>query len=204
MENSLLPSSAFGAGSPSPAFPRCSNWRRILVLLGCFWLLLPLRGEIADEGREYRVKAGFLFNFAKYVEWPTNALPQTNSEIRIGVLADDPAAPILQEVLAGKVANGRPIKVVLLKSVSALPDCHIFFLSRAERGRVDEVLARARGTTTVTVGEVDQFAHRGGIINFVRQNDAFRFEVNLSGAEQAGLKISAYLAGMATVVKPRP
>lgn len=204
MEQSFSPSFPVRAGSSDAAFRRHVRWSRLLVILGCFWLLLSVRAEIAEEGREYRVKAGFLFNFAKYIEWPASVLPLTNSEIRIGVLAEDPAAPILQEVLKGKVANGRPIKVMLLKSLGELPDCHIFFLSRAERARVDEVLTRARGTTTVTVGEVDQFAHRGGIVNFIRQNDAFRFEVNLVGAERAGLKVSAYLAGMATVVKPRP
>ena len=184
-------------------FRRRRHWACVFRLLAVFLLLRPSLAEPADDGLEYKVKAGFLFNFAKYVEWPVSVLPTTNSEIRIGVLADDPAAPVLQQGLTGKVANRRPIKVMLLKNLSELPGCHIFFLSRAERGRVEDVLALTRGTPTVTVGEVDQFAHRGGIFNFIRQNDAFRFEVNLAGAERAGLKVSAYLAGMATVVKPQ-
>jgi hypothetical protein len=155
-----------------------------------------------DASFEYKLKAGFLFNFAKFVQWPSKVLPAADSPITIGVFEDDPAAPVLQEVLAGdKRANGRPVTVKLLHTNSPPQGCHILFLGRSKKGASAEVLAQTRAEPILTVGEADHFAEHGGIINFVRKDESFRFEVNLQLAEQVGLKVSAKLASLATIVK---
>jgi hypothetical protein len=184
-------------------FARRSIWALVVL---AFVVSKPLAHSATpeDQTREYKVKAGFLYNFAKFVEWPKNTFPTADSPLRIGVFEDDAAAPILQGALANKVANGRPIDLKLLPTTNALPaDCHVLFLSRSKEDRIDQIITHARGRPILTIGEVEQFAQRGGIINFVRKGDAFRFEVNLEMAEQAGLKISANLASMATIVKSR-
>ncbi|MSU56959.1 MAG: YfiR family protein [Pedosphaera sp.] len=174
--------------------------------LAIAWLCLawlPHAPGAEDTSLEYKVKAGFLYNFAKFVEWPSNSLPASNSPIVIGVFADDPAAPVLKQALDGKMVNGRSLIVKSLSETAALSTCHIFFLSRARQDRLKDVLGQVNAAPILTVGEMDQFAQRGGVINFVRADDSFRFEVNLEVAEKAGLKISAKLANMATIVKTR-
>ena len=172
-------------------------------------LLLPSLPALAagvESTREYKVKAGFLFNFAKFVEWPREALPKTNSPLIIGVLADDPAGPIIKsaiEVTPALAANGHAVVFKLLPSLEGDPECHILFLSRAKEEKIEEILARTQAQPILIVSEVDGFAQRGGMINFIRKDDYFRFEVNLEAAEKAGLKISANLASMATIVKSR-
>ncbi len=189
--------------SSNPAVTRLLWPAWLLGFIGCCALCMKLVAASPatdpDPTLEYKVKAGYLFNFARFVEWPAHSLSSTNSTITIGLLTSDPAAPILQQALSGKVANGRPLKVLLLAETSELALCHMFFFSRAEKGRLEEILKHSRGTTT-TVGEIDRFAHRGGIINLVRKDESYRFEINLKAGEQAGLKISSKLAVMATIV----
>jgi hypothetical protein len=150
---------------------------------------------------EYKIKAGYLFNFAKYVEWPEKTLPATNSPVIIGLLADDPAAVIIEQQLQGKLANGHPLSVKLLVDLTGVSVCHIFFVSRAQKERTEDLLARLPTTPVLLVGEVDQFAHRGGMLNFIRKDEAFRLEVNLEAAEKAGLRVTSKLASIATIVK---
>ena len=113
----------------------------------------------------------------------------------------DEAAPTIQQALDGKVSGGRRLKVALLKDTRGIATCQIFFFSRAAKVQPDEVLRQAKGSATGTVGELDGFCQRGGIISFVRKQESFRFDVNLGAAENAGLKVSARLANMATIVQ---
>ena len=184
--------------------------RRRRAWLGALGLLLvallgPASGVGAESAAalEYKVKAGYLFNFAKFVEWPASALPATNSPIVIGVLMDDPAAAIIEQQLQGKVANDHPLSVKLLPNLTGLMACHMLFISRAQTERTEDLLAKAQIAPVLLVGEVDQFAHRGGMINFIRKDESFRLEVNLEAAEKAGLKVSSKLASIATLVKTR-
>ncbi|MCI0538449.1 MAG: YfiR family protein [Verrucomicrobiales bacterium] len=156
-----------------------------------------------DPAREYKVKAAFLLQFTKYVEWPESALNATNAPMVLGLFEEDPAAPIVREQLHGKVVNGRPMIVKLLSDAEAVTNCHMLFLSRARKERVDQLLAQSQGRPVLTVSELDQFALHGGVINFVRKDESFRFEVNLEAAEKARLKISTKLASLATIVKRR-
>jgi len=147
----------------------------------------------------YRLKAGFLFNSISFVEWPTNKLSGTNITVIVGCLPDDPAAPFLARSLEGK--PDRPIKLMFLRERSGPRDCHLLFINLARRTQVDDMMGRLEKPPVLTVSEVDQFAHRGGMINFIRHERTFRFEINVEAAARAGLRISSRLASMATVVK---
>lgn len=168
------------------------------------FLLVPSvsRGLEADEIREYQFKAGYLFNFARLIEWPTDSVPKTNSTIVIGLLEDDPATATLQKALESKVANGHPLKVILLPNARSLTNCQLFFFSRSAKIDAGEIIKQSKGASIVTVGEIENFARRGGTINLIRKSDdTLRFEVNLAAAEAANIKISSKMAGMATIVR---
>ena len=153
----------------------------------------------AQQASEAAVKAAFLYNFISFVEWPTNKVAGTNTTIVVGCLQDDPAAPVLARALEGK--PGRPIKLVVFKEKEDPGECHLLFIGRARKAQVDDTLARLQKAPVLTVSEIDLFAQRGGMINFVRHERAFRFEVNLEAADRAGLRISSKLASMATIIK---
>lgn len=171
-------------------------WSIIAIIIGG-----AFSASAADAALEYKVKAGFIYNFIKFVEWPVTALSASNSSVVVGVLADDLAASVLQQALAGKSVNGHALEVRLLKETHEAGDCHLVFIGRAQEGRVKDILEQLKAAPVLTVSEIDQFGQRGGMINLVRNDDSFRFEINLKALERAGLKISSRLSSQATIVK---
>jgi len=150
---------------------------------------------------EYKVKAGFLFNFAKFVQWPGNDSTLTNA-FRIGVLDDGEALAVLETALAGKTVQGRTIEVRGFKPTDDLKQCEMLFFARSQEGHYHGLLKSLGEAPVLTVSEVKDFARNGGCINFVQVGENIRFVVNLKRAEAAGLKISSKLASMATIVPP--
>ena len=152
---------------------------------------------------EYKVKAGYLFNFAKFVEWPAAAFPAAQSPFVIGVLDDGEAAPVIQSLLQGKLIEGRPVKVVAVNAGRIGPGCHILLVTRAAGKTAEEVRDALGATATLVVGETEHFAERGGAIGFTVEEESIRLSLNLERAAEAGLKVSAKLASVARVVKPK-
>jgi hypothetical protein len=173
------------------------------LAVACTLLLAPA-ARAQDAELEYKVKAAFLYNFISFVEWPAGKLAAKDTDVVVGCLPDDPAAPVLARALEGKTVEGRRIKLVVFKDTDDFRDCHLLFIGRARKDKVDDVLARLKQMPVLTVSEIDQFAQRGGMINFVRHERTFRFEINLGAAERSGLRISSKLASMATIIKTAP
>jgi hypothetical protein len=160
-------------------------------------LLTALRAEAAAP--EYAVKAAFLYNFTKFVEWPPSAFHDDSSSLRLCVLGEDPFGDILEAVTEDAV-DGRTLTVLRTDWMSDLAACQILFISRSERRKVTTILAAVRGAPVLTVADADGFLEKGGIINFILQGSKVRFEINQEVADQAGLKISSKLLRLASRV----
>jgi hypothetical protein len=148
-----------------------------------------------------QVKAVFLFNFAKYVDWPATAFSNATAPITIGVIGTGSFDDSIQHVVEGKTINGRRFVIKHLAADSELAGCHILFISHSEASRMGPILDRAGALPILTVGEDEQFARNGGIINFVLKNGNVRLEIDLAAAKKAGLSISSKLLAVADVVK---
>jgi len=172
-------------------------------LLAAVCLLMSAsRGNCEDASfKEYQIKALFLFNFGKYVDWPAAAFPSTNTPITIGVLGTDSFGDNLQHDIDGKTINGRPLVIKHLSSDSDLSGCQILFISDSEAARMGGILEKASALPILTVGEDEQFAQKNGIINFVIKDGKVRLEIDLTTAKKAGVKISSKLLAVADVVK---
>ena len=151
----------------------------------------------AQEGLEYQTKARFLFNFAKFVDWPAHKFTQPDSPLIIGIVGTDPFGGLLEETAQDTMVNDRAVTVRHLASMEELRKCHIIFVCRSETSRLGPILAEVRGDNVLTVGETDKFTSRGGMINFVMVNNAVRFQINDAAARHAGLKISSKLQQLA-------
>lgn len=151
---------------------------------------------------EYLIKAGFIYNFAKLVEWPTTAFAQTDSPIVIGIFGVDPFGATLDRVLDGKKINGRGFVVRRLKSVSDVKDCHVVFVSSSETAHYEKAIQSVKGMPVLTIGEGPGFAQRGGVINLTLEDNKVRFEVNVGAARQADLTISSRLLALAKIIQP--
>jgi len=172
-------------------------------------LILPSVGfdaqaQDSSGSSEYLIKAGFIYNFANLVQWPSNAFAQPDSPIVIGILGEDPFGTILDRVLQGKKVNGRSFVVKRLKSPADLKECHILFVSSSEMTRLAEAIHLVKGMPILTIGEIPGFAKRGGIINLVLEDNKVRFEVNVEAAKEADLNISSRLLALARIVQESP
>jgi len=157
-----------------------------------------LDAQASSEVMEYQLKAGFLFNFAKFVQWPTNNL--STNEFRIGILDDGIAYSVLDAALAGKSIENRIVKVARVSNTNDAASCQMLFVSRSASERSRTICRKVSALPILTVGEETTFAAHGGCINLIPHQQRIRFEINLKAAEKAGLKISAKLASMATLV----
>ena len=169
--------------------------------MGCLLTLCflgSLSGRVqAQSSNEYQVKAAFLYNFAKFVDWPAEAFAGSNGKLVIGVIGDDPFGGSLDQAVSGKGINGRSLVIRRLKWNQDLRSCHIIFISSSERQRLPQIIQSLRGARVLTVGDMGQFNQQGGIINFILEANKVRFEINSRGADQARLKISSKLLSLA-------
>lgn len=158
--------------------------------------------ESADPApSEDQLKAAFLLNFPKYVEWPAEAFPGAQAPIVVTVVGDLSLGEELRRMAAGKAVDGRKLEVRNAESPEDIaPDSRIIFVSDAERWTAG-LLAHVRTSPVLTVGEADDFLDAGGMINLARRERRIRLEVSLAPAEAAGLKISSRLLRIAEVVK---
>jgi YfiR/HmsC-like len=156
----------------------------------------------APSASEYDVKAAFLYNFTKFVDWPPEAFPDPNS-LRICVLGEDPFGKSLQAVTDEQV-GGHKLIVTRTESLAKPAGCQILFISRSERERVRQILAAVKDTPVLTVGDTQGFADDGVIINFVLEGSKVRFEINTRSADRAGIRISSKLLQLAKRIVPNP
>jgi hypothetical protein len=144
---------------------------------------------------EYEVKAAFVFNFSKYVEWPESTFATAADPISICVVGENPFGTLLEEAVRGKSVNGRQIVV---RETTTIPDtCHIAFIASSERERLDAILGKLARRPVLTVSDAEAVAERGAIIGLTIIDKRVRFEINMVAAKQAGVKLSSQLLKIA-------
>jgi hypothetical protein len=180
-----------------------SGWSRLALVA---WLFLAaLGGRAADTAPiagEYPLKAVFLANFAKFVEWPQSAFTNAAAPFVVAVAGEDPFGSGLDTAFAGQTVGGHPVVLRRYPAGEAVSPCHLLFVSRSEKERQGALLAGLQGQPVLTVGESERFLESGGMINLTIAKDRVRFEVNTKPAERAGVKLGAKLLGVAVRVLP--
>lgn len=146
---------------------------------------------------DYKIKAGFIYNFAKLTEWPTNAFRSDSAPIQIGVVGADLLAKYLEEEVKGRSINGRTLTVVRYKPSLLVTNCHVLFIDAAATDHAEQIPAAVRNSPILTIGESEKFLLGGGIIRLVRKNSALRFEIERKAARTARLKFSSKLLALA-------
>jgi hypothetical protein len=148
--------------------------------------------ELPTPLPEYQVKAAFLFNFARFVEWPSDAFDDPRSPLVIGVLGTDPFGPDLDAVMRDKTVHGRSILVQRYPRATDVGPCHVLFVGRGESGRLRRGQGLLKDTGVLTVGE-EAGPRAGTMIRLSLVDNRVRFEVDLAAVQDAKLKISSKL-----------
>jgi len=158
----------------------------------------PAAGEMAAG--EYQIKAAFLHHFAQFVDWPAAALPP-GAPIVIGLVGEDPFGRTLDDVVAGKHANGHPIVIRHMRWNDPFGACQIVFIGSSELPHLAAILDATRGFSILTIADFDRFTERGGMIELITVDHRVQFDVNPSAAAEAHLRISSKLLQVAHAIR---
>ena len=153
---------------------------------------------------EYQVKAAFLYNFAKFVEWPAGTFANANDPIGICIAGANPFGASLDNMVQGKKIGERTFAVRRIADTQQAKGCQILFIGDADTKRVRSLLEALKGTAILTVGETDDFTAAGGMIAFQLAGPRVRIQIDIEPAESSHLKISSKLLSLAEIVKRQP
>jgi hypothetical protein len=168
--------------------PRALAWAALAIAAGAATAAAP----------EYQVKAAFLFNFARFVEWPGEAVVESDA-FRICVVGDDPFGPLLDDAVRGKTVHDKPVEIVHPEDIDAIR-CHIAFFASSGAPALPRLLTALGGRGILTVGETEDFTRAGGVIAMRVEESKVRFDINVDAAQRAGLHVSSQLLKLASRV----
>lgn len=171
-------------------------------LLPCLLFVAGLAATpAAGQPTEYEVKAAFLFNFARFSEWPAES--DSGGSLRICVLGEDPFGNAFDDII-GRPVRQQIIAVVRADSAAvAMDDCHLLFVAASARGGLDDLLKRLAGLPVITVGDGEDFVRRGGMAGFVIRSRKVRFLINPDAAAKVGIRFSSKLLRVAEIYREK-
>ena len=172
--------------------------RRAVALIVC--LLFCAAAAQVQHADEDRVKAAYLYNFAKFVEWPAASFSGADSPTIICSVGDDRLAEVLQQTVRGKQTKGRPVEARQVSSEEQFKSCHILLIAFRDKEHISQILRSVQSAGVLTVGQSAEFIRLGGMINLLRNDSNLELEINPTAAEDAGLKISSRLLAVSRVV----
>ena len=176
---------------------------RTIFLLGIVLSSLFITSLSAADTQaelEMKIKAAFIYNFFKFVEWPEETLKNRHETISICILGKDKFGEFFDPV-RGKDVNGKRLVIKNISSIKDMDDCYILFVSSSERDRLSTIITSLENSSVLTVSDIDDFAGRGGIVCFYKEGGNIKFKINLGAADRAGLKLSSKLLELAKIVK---
>jgi hypothetical protein len=194
--------------APLRPFSKFRERGRACFFIFGLWLMLFCLGLNGARGQnvshEYPLKAVFLFNFAQFTDWPTNAFDKPDSPLVIGVLGDDPFGALLDDAVRGETVNGRKFVVERYQRIEDIKTCHILFISQSETKRLDKIVETLKGKPILTVSEIDGSAYRGVCVRFITENNKIHLRINTEALQEAQLTMSSKLLRVAELVTTTP
>lgn len=171
--------------------------------VACLTIVALLAAPIRAAGQTATattLKAAFVYNFAKFTEWPSTALA-SGQRLALCVVGDTAVADALEQTIRGRSHEGHELTVQILTADGPLQSCHVVYVDGRDAARVATVLETLRDQPVFTVGDRKDFAKRGGIAQLILERDRMRFAINVSAAMRAGLTLSSRLLSLATIVR---
>jgi hypothetical protein len=172
-----------------------------VALLLAVHFSLANRNVYADQSlTQDQIKAAYLFNFLKFVKWPSDASADPRGKWVIGVVGDSPVGGELKRLVKGKSVEGRELLVKKFQALEDLRGCSILFVSASEEKYLPSILNGLQGSSVLTVADIDHFIGHGGMIQFVTGGDRVRVDIDVGATGRARLKVSSKLLALAQAV----
>ena len=174
-----------------------TSLRYIALVLCCVVASMQAFSQ-STPSRAYQIKAGFLYNFLEFVEWPPASFEDDSAPFVIGIVGKDPFGDYLDKLVAGEKMNGHPIVVRRYNGTSDIKPAHLVFINSPEE---EKILKALISKSTLTISDALDFAQTGGMIQFYTENNKIRLKINPSAAKAANLNISSKLLRLADIVE---
>jgi len=172
--------------------------RAKIIAATALLLMAPLQIAPASQS-EYALKAVFVYNFCRFIDWPDSAFASPNEPLIIGIIGDDPFGSLLNEAVEGEKYHNRPIRIDHFRTPGDIKRCHLLFVSHVGAGRVDPILAAVAGKSVVTVSETEDFLNRGGMITLTTEQNRVRLRIKPAALQAANLAVSSKLLRVAEI-----
>ena len=151
----------------------------------------------SNEDLEYEVKAAMIYNFTRFIEWPSSTWKREGEPMIVGVIGSSPIESNLTDTMQGKTHSGHEIRVIRIHAIEEIKKCQMVFVAKSEKDRMEAVLSAANDTGALTVSDIEGFVPSGGMIGFIFETKRIRFEISPATANQAGITISSKLLQLA-------
>jgi hypothetical protein len=162
----------------------------------------PLQSSSAPS--QAQIGAAFVFNFAKFTEWPPQTLPNAMSPVTVCFVGAEDIRAAFQSITAGKDVNGHPVLVRNAKAAAEVRECQVVYVDASSSAVLMDVLKNARQSCTLAIGTSEDFLTRGGIIRLLVENNRMRFDVNVGAAGRTKIHLSSKLLALARSVVDLP
>lgn len=162
-------------------------------------LIVVRAGLDAQAVTQPALRAAFLYNFAKFTEWPPDSLP--TGPLMLCVIDDSAVEGALSELVGNSTINGRTVTISRNASGARLRACHLLYVGEATPGRAAAILEELLGAPVLTVSNGDDFTRLGGIVGLFVEEGRMRFAINQDAAQRAGVRLSSRLLQLARIIK---
>jgi len=197
-QHTVTSSASLADARTAPRTPAVVFITALLLTIFCLPREAPAQ---APTPSQYDVQAVYLFDFAKFVRWPSGTEHET---LTICVAGAKAYTDTLTRIVAGEQIEGRPIAVRAIQNPEDVAGCNIVFIGVAARERLDSLLAATTGKPILTVSDVPGFLDRGGMIQFLVIANRVRFSVDLRPAARGGISLNSELLKVAVSVNGKP
>ena len=152
-------------------------------------------------GREYQIKAAFIFNLTQFVEWPEQSFATPQSPAVIGILGKDPFGPYLEEIISGESIRKHPLVIRHFNTLEEVSHCHVVFIAIGDKAQQQQIIEKLKGRNMLTISDAgSSFSKLGGMIRLYTKNDKISIQVNLEATKAEGLVVSSKLLKLAEIV----
>ena len=173
------------------------NLKKLLIIV---YLIIPLT-LFSQQFTEYELKAAYIFNFGKFVQWPPESFKKPSDPFIIGIYGTNPFGEILQQTIQNKTLQNRPVILININTLEDAETCHILFVSKLDNIQLKQLFQKLQNKPVLTVGDnINDFCESGGIINFTSQHSQKRFEINNKASLRVYLMISSKLLTLSRII----
>lgn len=152
---------------------------------------------------EYVIKAVFLERFTRFIEWPDSVnMPDTSKPFVIGIVGENPFGATFNDLYATRKIKNRPVQIRRIDNFNQINNCHLIFISKISKTKLDQILPITKNSPILTIGDSENYAKYGVLINFYVIDGKVRFEINETASRSSGLKFSYLLLKTAVIINP--